>query len=110
MATYHRKQSTSQTLRTAIYQVYSKEIWGQAARGSDYPSVKAYVGPLGRNEDGIEFEVDVPPHPGSTPTVAKWYLGYEPNVSGVKNQLQYCKMSVSITELRSGDLSCNFKT
>lgn len=109
MPTYHRLESPSQSLETAIYQTHSNEIWGAAARGSLLPSVKAYVGPLPAGADGIEFDIAAPANPGGTPTTAKWYLGRQPAVTVVPGT-GMCKISVvmlKVVNLKSG-VTCVF--
>jgi len=52
------------------------ELWGQPARQSATPSVKAYRGNLPASDRGIEFATGVAPTPGSgTPYEARWYDG-----------------------------------
>lgn len=76
MALYHRKASPTQQLDTAIYQTHSNEVWGTGAFLTGIAAVKAYLGPLPANTDGIEFETPVAPTPGtSTLSVAYWYQG-----------------------------------
>ena len=61
-AIYHRLNSPTQTLDTAIKQQQSLEIWGKArGNGGSFPVVKAYSGPLPPNQSGIEFETDIEP-------------------------------------------------
>jgi hypothetical protein len=98
MAIYHRLESPSQSLQTAIYQAHSRQVWGAPARGSLLPSVKAYIGPLPKNQCGIEFETDIAPNVGSTPTVAKWYLGVQPDVLPVPGTIM-CAIDVTMRKV-----------
>jgi len=76
MALYHRLASPTQQLETAIYQTRSNEVWGTGAFLTGLAAVKAYLGPLPVGADGIEFETNVAPTPGtSTLSVAYWYQG-----------------------------------
>jgi hypothetical protein len=110
MATYHRLHSPSQSLETAVYQTYSEELWGKAARGSDRPAVKACTGPLPPNTSGIEFETDIPPNLGSAPEWPKWYLGICPQVVSVPEHPDFCKMQVTMTKVvhNNPSILCNF--
>lgn len=81
---FHRLESPTQTAAIAVLQVNSGEIWGQSARGSDIPSVKAYRKALPSGERGIEFTTVVAPQVGSgTPYEAHWYY---PNTPGVQHK------------------------
>lgn len=101
MAVYHRLGSPSQTLQTAVLQTHSHEVWGLGAFHSPLPSVKAYRGALPPNMDGIEFETDIPPTPGtSTPTTAYWYLGEATQkVDPIVGVLPYVKIGVTIRKV-----------
>jgi hypothetical protein len=73
-SSYHRKESPTQARADALQQEASKEVWGQPARGSSIPSVKAYRNQLPPPERGIDFDTLVPPTRGSgTPFEARWY-------------------------------------
>lgn len=79
---YHRRESPTQTAAHARLQVASGEVWGRPARGSQIPSVKAYVGSLPGGQRGIEFHTEVPPDPGSsTPFEVRWYYPQTPGVA-----------------------------
>lgn len=74
---YHRKATgnENQDFYTAISQVSSGEIWGGLALyGSAFPTVRAFPGPLPEGRDGVEFETDVPPSPGSPRSEVYWKL------------------------------------
>jgi hypothetical protein len=74
---YHRLESPTQTPAVARQQVQSMEIWGLPARGSPFPSVKAYRNNLPSQQTrGIEFSSNVAPTKGvGTPYEARWYVG-----------------------------------
>lgn len=77
MPLYHRLASSTQRLDVAFHQTHSKEVWGTGAFLTGIASVKAYLGPLPAGDDGIEFETDIPPTPGTSPlAVAYWYQGH----------------------------------
>jgi hypothetical protein len=61
---YYRIGST-QDDATTRNQLESEEVWGRANRGSDIPSVDAWVGPHPADRNGIEFYTDVEPSPDS---------------------------------------------
>jgi hypothetical protein len=63
---FYRTGSTHDDNTTRLQQV-SGEIWGKPDRGSNFPSVDAWVGPLPDDKPGIEFYTDVQPSPGSPP-------------------------------------------
>jgi hypothetical protein len=69
---FHRLESPTQSKDVADLQVRSGEIWGQAARWSSIPAVKAYHGPLPAGHRGIEFVTSVRPHLDSHRTLARW--------------------------------------
>lgn len=96
MATYHRIRSKTQTLAHAILQQRSGELWGQPARGSQIPKVKAYVGPLPDDRYGIEFLADVPPDPGCPPGHAYWSGPRD----GVRVEDDYAKIRIRVTQRR----------
>jgi hypothetical protein len=70
---YHRLESPTQTIQDAANQESSGQMWGQSARGSHLPSVKAYIGPLHANSRGVEFTTPVVPHRQTHPTLVQWY-------------------------------------
>jgi predicted amidophosphoribosyltransferase len=77
---YHRLESPTQTIQDANHQEQSGELWGQPARWSQLPSVKAYRGPLPTAARGIEFTTQVQPHAQTHPTLVQWYEA-DPGVS-----------------------------
>jgi hypothetical protein len=94
---YHRKANGhSQTLAHALQQAKSGELWGNPARYSTIPSVKAYTGALPDNEDGIEFTTDTRPTPGQPPRYAFWYASSE----GVIVDGDMAKIKISVTRIR----------
>ncbi len=70
--TYHRLESSTQSLKTACQQRDSREVWGGVPQHGFQPVVQAYVGPLASNGNGIEFTTDVEPEPLSPPGQAEW--------------------------------------
>lgn len=58
---YHRLKSETQTYELALEQESSRELWGRTPRGSNWPQVKAYRGPLPPGEEGIEFDTTARP-------------------------------------------------
>ena len=72
MATYHRRESPTQTPEDARKQTDSLEIWGGPSRYSDVPRVRAYIGPLPNEARGIEFETWVSPDADGPPGQAQW--------------------------------------
>lgn len=72
---FFRLASDTQTAAIAALQLESGEIWGrrnahtyQAIR----PSVDAYIGSLPDGAEGIEFQTEIEPDPGSPPGRARW--------------------------------------
>lgn len=96
MATYHRVRSATQSREDAILQERSGQLWGQPARWSDIPKVKAYVGPLPDDRDGIEFVTDVLPDPGCPPGQAYWSGPRD----GVRVESGYAKIRIRVTKSR----------
>src|ERR1700674_4130780 len=77
---FHRLRNPStQSDAVAAMQQQSQEVWGRAARWSHFRAVKAYVGSLPPNGQGIEFMTRVAPS-GSCPHNVFWYEG-NPGVS-----------------------------
>ncbi|MGH7719612.1 MAG: RHS repeat-associated core domain-containing protein, partial [Gemmatimonadaceae bacterium] len=91
---YHRRESPTQTPADARRIQESGELWGRANRGSDNPSVDAYVGPLPQGTRGIEFTTTVPPDKGTPPWRARW-TGPRP---GVRVEGEYAKIPVCVTK------------
>lgn len=61
---YHRLQSPTQTLQTALRQQATGEIWGTYnTQGGAFPAVKAYLGGLPVGAMGIEFWTLARPDP-----------------------------------------------
>jgi hypothetical protein len=54
-----------QGLETALKQVHTREIWGEAAplggSGTGFACARAWFGNMPADADGVEFETDVPP-------------------------------------------------
>lgn len=92
---FYRTGSTQDNATTQA-QLESGEIWGKANRGTDEPSVDAWVGPLPAGTHGVEFYTDVPPSPGSPPDRARW-RGPRP---GVRIDGQWAKITATITNVR----------
>lgn len=93
ISTYHRFISPSQTLEDIEKQVQSLEIWGRPARNlyqSNIPKVKAFIGKLPKNQNGIEFTTDIPPDPNTPPHRVSW----SGNRPGVKTENGYAKLKV----------------
>lgn len=77
---FHRKYNyKTQTIRVAIQQNKSCELWGRGAFGSSLPAALAYFGELPDNEQGTEFKTEVPYAKNGDPQWAYWYL---PEIGG----------------------------
>jgi len=71
---FHRKANpSSQTIRVAVRQNLSGEIWGRGAFGG-LPAALAYVGGIPANEEGTEFTTPIPYAKNGHPQWAYWYL------------------------------------
>lgn len=83
---YHRKANIrTQTIRVAVKQNSSRELWGRGAFGG-LPAALAYLGELGTSEEGTEFTTSVPHAKNGDPVWAYWYLpqdGGDPRVRHV---------------------------
>jgi len=92
---FHRlRNPATQSDSVATMQQQSQEIWGLAARWSHLRSVKAYMGPLPPNREGIEFMTSVAPS-GSCPYNIFWCEGH----SGVWINAQgYAVIPVTVTK------------
>lgn len=77
-------------------QLESGELWGRPNRGSDFPSVDAWVGELPAGRHGIEFWTDVPPSPGSPPDRVRW----RGPRAGVSIEGGWAKIRATITKVR----------
>ena len=73
--TFHRLESTTQTVADAIRQVNSGEIWGRTPRHGFTPTVQAYAGHISIARRGVQFDTHIEPHPTGSPLQAHWYLG-----------------------------------
>lgn len=93
---FHRKASPTQTDRDALLQALGGEIWGRTPRGSAWPKVQAYLGPLPLDEAGIEFYTAAEPDPGDHPTRAGW-TGPRP---GVRLDGEFAKITVDVVLIR----------
>ncbi|MBL6080761.1 hypothetical protein JMJ56_22350 [Belnapia sp. T18] len=94
---YHRLENgTSQTFALGHLQQSSGELWGQPARGSSIPSVKAYTGPLPAGRQGIEFTTPVLPAPNKPPRDALWYYGHQPGVT--LNAQGFAVIKITVTK------------
>jgi hypothetical protein len=72
--TYHRLANpVTQDLAIAKMQIRSGEIWGYEHRGGLFPSVKAYRGPLAKQE-GVQFETGIQPDKFTPNNLAIWRL------------------------------------
>jgi|tagenome__1003787_1003787.scaffolds.fasta_scaffold20793149_1 hypothetical protein len=92
---YHRT-GTTQDNETIRKQAQTDEIWGKPNRGSDFPSVDAWIGELDPDDYGIEFWTDVEPDRGQPPYRARWRGPRE----GVRVEDGWAKMRVRITKAR----------
>ena len=58
---HHRANAVTQTEADADMQIRTLKICGTAGRFHAVPTVRAYLGPLPDDEEGIQFETDVSP-------------------------------------------------
>jgi hypothetical protein len=73
VSSFHRKANrNSQTVRVAIFQNVSRELWGRGAFGG-LPAALAFVGNLDPAQEGTEFTTDVPYARNGHPEWAYWY-------------------------------------
>lgn len=82
---YHRKESTTQTVEIAKLQEESLEVWGKEPKGSYFPTVQAYKRYLPKDERGIEFDSHVEPNPDGHPHRASW-SGERPGILKRKDE------------------------
>lgn len=81
---FHRKANpSSQTLRDAVRQNVSKELWGRGAYGG-LPAALAWHGKLPSRDEGTEFTTDVPYLKNGDPKWAYWYA----DQSGVREEFR----------------------
>lgn len=92
---YHRRASPTQTAADAGLQQRSGELWGRPNRGSNFPTVDAYPGPLPPGVRGIEFVTDVEPSPDSPPRVARWTR----ECPGVTVEGDFARIPVRVTRI-----------
>lgn len=62
----------TQTSAVARRQAEGGEIWGRTPRGSSWPQVRAYRGPLPEGTRGIEFWTATAPDASGHPDLAVW--------------------------------------
>ena len=91
---YRLRNASTQSDAVAMLQQQSHQIWGRAARWSYLRSVKAYVGPLPLNAQGIEFMTAITPS-RITPQNAFWDEG-SPGVT--INAQGYAVIQVTVTK------------
>jgi hypothetical protein len=92
---FHRlKNPTTQNDAVAYLQAQSGEIWGAVGRWSYIPTVRAYVGPLPPQAEGIEFTTSIAPSRISNRNVF-WYQG-DPGV--ITNSKGFAVITVAITK------------
>lgn len=94
MAVYHHRESPTQTPEDAAKQEASGEIWGRSPRGSIFPKVKAYAGPLPPDTRGIEFTTDIPPDDHCPPDMPTW----RGNRADVTLDGEYARIKVRVTK------------
>lgn len=84
---YHRKANIrTQTIRVAVDQNRSRELWGRGAFGG-LPAALAYVGALGAGEQGTQFTTTVPHAKNGDPVWAYWYLPEDGGDARVKRRV-----------------------
>ena len=72
---FHRKANPrTQTIRIAVKQNTSCEIWGRGAFGG-LPAALAWHGELPDSEEGTQFTTDIPHFKNGDPKWAYWYAG-----------------------------------
>jgi hypothetical protein len=69
-----RWETPTQTREDAREQERTGEIWGRTPKNGLEPTVQAYPYPLAKNQRGIEFTTETPPHPNGSPIEIRWYL------------------------------------
>lgn len=73
MTIFHRKYNQrTQSVRTALHQSRSKELWGSGAFGG-LPAALAYFDSLPDSQEGTQFTCDVPYAKNGDPAWAYWY-------------------------------------
>jgi hypothetical protein len=71
---FHRRANPeTQTIRIAVKQNISGEIWGRGAFGGGLPAALAYFGGIAGRQEGTEFTTTVPYYKNGHPEWAYWY-------------------------------------
>lgn len=93
------RTGSAQTDATTLQQLASGEVHGHPDRGSDTPSVDAWVGELPEGRAGIEFYTDAAPDAGLPPIRSRW-SGNRPGVRTAGNTA-IIKATITRYRLRS---------
>lgn len=92
-AIYYRIQnSRTQTEEISCLQETSGELWGTRGRYNARPTVRAYLGRLPEDDEGIEFETAVSPDPNGVPILPTWTGPRE----GVRVEGPYAKINIRV--------------
>ncbi|KAF7956371.1 hypothetical protein AWV80_38040 [Cupriavidus sp. UYMU48A] len=92
----------NQTLQTMVRQVHNGQMWGRTTYNNAILAVKAKHGPLPDDVDGVEFETEAAPTPGSsTRSEVFWYLDQDtPDVHVIaENGEEFCYIDVAIRKV-----------
>jgi hypothetical protein len=92
---YHRLYSPTQPPALSRLQREGGELWGTVSVFGGPPRAKAYRGPLGEHEQGIEFFAQVPPDAGRGGTLVTW----SPGRSGVRLEGNYAKIRIRVVRV-----------
>lgn len=98
---FHRLESSTQSARDAIRQAATGELWGRAPRGSAWPQVQAYRGPLPGSTGGIEFWTQLPPNLTRHPYEVRWGGPARPDVE-IRGDYAIIKIRVTKTRPPGG--------
>jgi hypothetical protein len=83
---FHRLESPTQTADDAKRQEETREVWGAPPRWGHWPKVKAYPGPLGARQRGIEFWTDC------EPDIQGDHVSWARGQTGVREEDGYAKI------------------
>jgi hypothetical protein len=95
LTVYHRVESPTQTRERSIENFLTNTLTGGSTPASYLPRIRAYPGPLPADCAGIEFETDIPPESGGSPTIATWL----PRRKDVSLRDGIASMNVVVTRL-----------
>ncbi len=93
---FHRRQGHE--LSTIDLMQQSNQLWGTARRGSVFPEVQAWKGPIPDHKQGVEFCTSVAPSNTTHPSWVSWFAGSR-GASPVPDEYDWIYIPIRITKI-----------